>query len=170
MSTYPQLFKMKRLNRKFTPDEDAKLKKLVGNFGESSWEDVAAFMSGRNPRQCRDRWFCYLSPSINNSPWTEEEDDRIIRLQPIYNGKWVKMSKKFKGRTDVQIKNRWNILKKRVAEKPKTIKDQKILNEEAPVTVAQAQEVTVFPNIFDQLSQIFDNYQEDMDFLFGFSA
>ena len=80
------------------------------------------------------------------------------------------MSKKFKGRTDVQIKNRWNFLKKRISEKNKEIKEQKNKIQETPVTVAHQQNMTIFPNIFDQLSQIFDNYPDDLDFLFGYSA
>ena len=102
----------KRLNRKFTPEEDEKLKKLVNSFGDSAWDEISSMMPGRNPRQCHDRYTYYLSPFINNSPFTEEEDKRIIRLQPIYNGRWVSMAKKFKGRTEVQLKNRWNTLRK----------------------------------------------------------
>ena len=106
--------KTKRTNHKFTAQEDAKLRKLVREYGTCSWEEVASHMEGRNQRQCHDRWIYYLSPSINNSPWTDEEDERLLSLCKELNYKWVKISKHFKGRNDTQIKNRWNTLKKKL--------------------------------------------------------
>ena len=172
MTSTPQTQKAKRMNRKFTPEEDARLNKLVYNFGETAWEDIASFMNGRNPRQCRDRWTYYLSPSVNNSPWTEEEDQKIIKLQPEFNGKWVKMSRKFKGRTDIQLKNRWNILKKRLYQteaKPLTEKCQE--SEPVPETITQAQEPQGDPisDIFEQLNSVFSCLQDDYD-LFAASS
>ena len=102
----------KRTNHKFTYEEDRMLRKLVKDYGESNWDEIASFMKGRNKRQCHDRWYYYLSPKINNQPWTDEEDQRLIKECYNMNGKWVQISKKFKGRTDTQIKNRWNLLKK----------------------------------------------------------
>ena len=102
----------KRTNQKFKPEEDQYLRKLVKQFGLFAWEEIANLMGTRNARQCHDRWHYYLSPRINNEPWTEEDDRRLIKECYEMNGKWVKIAKKFKGRTDTQIKNRWNILKK----------------------------------------------------------
>ena len=169
-----------RTNRKFTAQEDAVLKKLVHEMGENCWPDLASKMKGRNARQCHDRWFNYLSPKINNSPWTPEEDDRLINLCYTLNGKWVKIAKRFKGRTDTQIKNRWNTLKKMyplpgITKKPedgqiafenisfpkiktsteKTDDDQKIRN--------------MTGNVFEQLASIFteaDNPPVDNTFDF----
>ena len=100
----------KRTNRKFKPEEDALLKKLVRKYGTLSWDLIAAEMHGRNARQCHDRWRFYLSPKINNKSWTPEEDRILIQAYTELNGKWVKIAKRFKGRTEIQIKNRWNIL------------------------------------------------------------
>ena len=97
---------VKRRNRKFRPEEDRRLRNLVKKYGEMSWDEIAAKMEGRNVRQCHDRWYYYLSPALNISPWTEEEDKKLIMLTQEYNGKWVEISKKFNRRTDVQIKNR----------------------------------------------------------------
>ena len=102
----------KRTNRKFSYDEDRALRRLVKQFGESSWDEISKHMNERNPRQCHDRWCFYLSPKINHSPWTDEEDKRLIKAYTELNGKWVQISKRFKGRTDTQIKNRWNTLNK----------------------------------------------------------
>ena len=161
----------KRMNHKFTHEEDMKLKKLVNNYGESAWDEIAALMDGRNPRQCHDRWCSYLSPSINNSPWTPEEDKRIIKLQPEFNGKWVQMSKRFKGRTDIQLRNRWNILKKSMKQpvRPKTqipkTKSVPSIKDESPPKNTET--TNLFPNIFDQLSLLFaDPDPEDPTFSF----
>ena len=102
----------KRTNRKFSHEEDQKLKDLVKQYGEHAWEEIALLMNGRNTRQCKDRWVYYLSPRVSNEPWTDEEDEKLIRLTKQLNGKWVQIAKRFKGRNDTQIKNRWNILRK----------------------------------------------------------
>ena len=168
-----------RINRKFTSQEDTTLKKLVHDLGENSWSDISLKMKDRNPRQCHDRWFYYLSPKINNSPWTPEEDERLITLCYQLNGKWVKISKYFKGRTDTQIKNRWNILNRKfrlpgipkTEESPKvffqgiflpkpteTIKQESIINEESMVG-----------DIFQQFLVIFnENENNSLDNTFDF--
>ena len=103
----------KRIKRnKFTPEEDLALKTLVAQFGEYNWERIASHMPNRNERQCHDRWIYYLSPNINNEPFTKEEDELLFKLVSQMGGMWVQISKKFNKRSDKQIKNRWNLLKK----------------------------------------------------------
>ena len=132
-----------RTKNKFTSDEDQRLKDLVHEYGENSWEEVAEQMPGRNVRQCKDRWTRYLSPSVNKSKWTNEEEKLLIKLVKDLNFKWVQISKHFKGRTDNQIKNKWNTLKKYVhikkqsKGKRKQIKVQKI--EEFPIEADEKQ-------------------------------
>ena len=126
----------KRVNRKFKAEEDALLKKLVRKYGTLSWDLIAAEMHGRNARQCHDRWRFYLSPKINNKSWTPEEDKLLIQACQELNGKWVKISKKFKGRTEIQIKNRWNILKRAInptkTKKTKTTNQKNKLESSSP--------------------------------------
>ena len=111
-----------RTKNKFTPEEDKRLEELVEEFGENSWEEITEQMEGRNVRQCKDRWTRYLSPNVNKSKWTPEEEKLLIKLVKDLNFRWVQISKHFKGRTDNQIKNKWNILKKHVhiTKKPKS--------------------------------------------------
>ena len=111
-----------RTKNKFTPEEDKRLEELVQEFGENSWEEITEQMPGRNVRQCKDRWTRYLSPNVNKNKWTVEEEKLLIKLVKELNFKWVQISKHFKGRTDNQIKNKWNILKKyvHISKKPKT--------------------------------------------------
>ena len=66
--------------QKFTEEDDKKLKELVQQFGTKSWAEIAAAMGNRNQRQCKERWEYYLDPTINNSPWTKEEEQRISTI------------------------------------------------------------------------------------------
>lgn len=95
---------------KFTQNEDAILTKLVGEFGENNWETIAKVMPNRNPRQCRERWINYLSPSVSKAPWTPEEDLLLEQKYKEFGSKWVKIATFFPNRTDTMIKNRFNVL------------------------------------------------------------
>lgn len=97
----------------FTPSEDNKLKQFVQMVGDKDWELISQMMENRNPRQCMERWNKYLSPDINRSPWTDEEDALLISKHAELGAKWVKISKFFNNRTDAALKNRWNVLLRR---------------------------------------------------------
>ena len=94
--------------KKFSQDEDNRLKYLVCLYGEN-WETVSHFMRTRNPRQCRERWTNYLSGKKTQAPWTQYEDEKLKELYQKYGPKWVKISSHFPNRSDVSIKNRWNV-------------------------------------------------------------
>ncbi|OHT15658.1 Myb-like DNA-binding domain containing protein [Tritrichomonas foetus] len=98
---------------KFTSEEDAKLKQLVNQFGVNSWNQISQNMVHRNPRQCKERWFNYLSPMIRKTPWSTEEDELLERKVNEIGPKWVKIAKFFPMRTDIHIKNRWLVLSRK---------------------------------------------------------
>ena len=98
---------------KFTVEEDEKLKEIVHKYGSSDWELISSKMPGRNVRQCKERWQNYLSPDVNNSPWTQEDDDLLIAKHAELGAKWVKIASFFVGRSDTSIKNRWMVLQRR---------------------------------------------------------
>ncbi|KAK8886705.1 hypothetical protein M9Y10_042172 [Tritrichomonas musculus] len=97
----------------FTPDEDCLLIDLVAQFGNDSWTTIASFMEKRNARQCKDRYTSYLSPTINNGPYSEEEDELLRKKYHEIGPKWVKISKFFPNRTDISVKCRWAVLNRR---------------------------------------------------------
>ena len=99
---------------KFTPAEDAVLKDLVAQHGERNWKLIASNMVNRNARQCHDRWTFYLSPDVNHSPWTQEEEEKLVTLICKLGPHWVQIARFFAGRTDTQIKNKWNVIKRRM--------------------------------------------------------
>lgn len=96
-------------------EEDKYLVQLVGEHGPRNWRKIADMMTNRVAKQCRERWHHHLCPGINKTPFSEEEDAAIIRLQATIGNKWADMVREIPGRTDNSIKNRWNsTLKKRV--------------------------------------------------------
>jgi hypothetical protein len=92
---------------KFTAQEDELLKQLVDKYGTDKWFLIAEEFPNRNGRQLRERWVNYVSPSVNNTPWTPEEDEILLANVSEYNNKWSSMTKLFRNRTDVAIKNRY---------------------------------------------------------------
>lgn len=99
-----------RVNCRFSAKEDKHLADLVARYGENDWKTIANKMPGRNKRQCKDRWTRYLSPNVNNGPWTEEEENKLINLVHSLDHRWTEIAKHFQGRNDSQIKNRYHIL------------------------------------------------------------
>lgn len=96
-----------RVRKKFTPEEDLQLTKLIAKYGPRKWDKIALSMPGRTGRQCRDRYANYLNPSLVNGPWTEDED--ILLEQKVFElgQHWNIITKFFKGRSANNIKNRW---------------------------------------------------------------
>lgn len=94
----------------FTSYEDARLKLLVQQYGVKNWDLISYMMPNRTPRQCRERYKGHLAPEILNLPWTPQEDRLLIEKYTIMGRKWSKIAKFFVGRSDSNIKNRWQML------------------------------------------------------------
>jgi hypothetical protein len=94
--------------RKFTQEEDLKLRSLVESLGMNSWDEIAGYLPGRNGRQCRDRHKNYLVDSLVTLPWTPEEDAIVIQKFHQIGPKWVEIGKLLSGRSGNNVKNRWH--------------------------------------------------------------
>ena len=97
----------------FTKFEDQVLRHFVMKYGTNRWEMAAEYLGTKNKRQCKDRWRKFLDPAIENDDFTDEEDQLLMKLYNEMGNKWVAMSKMFKGRTDIQLKNRFKVLQRR---------------------------------------------------------
>ena len=140
---------------KFTPFDDLRLRNLINPNGINDWEEIAKKMKNRNARQCRDRWEYYLSPHVNNGPWTHEEDVLLFQKYNEYGTKWTTISRFFRGRTNTCCKNRWLLLK-RMAEKAEKIAKQQQQKQEQ-----QKDEQLKGNSLFDiETTSLFD---EDVD-------
>lgn len=110
--------KERNKKRKFTQDEDEKLRELVQNHGQKQWDVIARNLRKltnieRTPRQCRDRWKHYLSPSVSQKEWNITEDRLLLTCTQKYGAQWAALVKFFPGRTDINLKNRWNKLQRK---------------------------------------------------------
>ena len=102
----------KRVN--FTKEEDEKLKQLVARFGENNkWKQISDRFPNRNIRQLKDRWTNYLSPNVVNRAWTQQEDFLLLQSIQRFGRKWKSITQFFPGRTDIQIKSRFNVLQRK---------------------------------------------------------
>lgn len=102
-----------RTKGKFTHEDDEKLMDIVEEVGEDDWVKVAQLMGNKNARQCHDRWSKYLNPEVNLSPFTLEEDILLLTVYKNIGPKWVAILKYFKNRSDVCVKSRYRVLKRR---------------------------------------------------------
>jgi hypothetical protein len=101
------------VKRKFTPEEDNIIRNMVGDGEPPSWSIISRSLVGRSARQCRERWRHYLWPQISPEPWSAEEDSRLRDAFDLTGPRWSIIAQRFPGRTEVNVKNRWSILKRR---------------------------------------------------------
>ena len=105
-------------NAPWSAEEDEILTMIVTKNGAKDWTGVAKALIGRIGKQCRERWHHHLSPDVIKRKWTLDEDMLIIKLFKEHSSRWSEMAKFVPGRTDNQIKNRYNSnLKKRFHDK-----------------------------------------------------
>jgi len=104
-----------------TEEDDILMDKLKAvKPGESvSWTAIAKAIPGRTAKQCRERYTLSLDPQISRGPWTEAEDECIIRMYAEHGSRWAKMRQEIPTRTENQIKSRFKTLK-HAFEKDKT--------------------------------------------------
>ena len=136
----------------FTKEEDTYLLYLVSVFGTNQWNVIASLIGSRNARQCRERYKHYLSPHINNSPWTSEEDFILLSKYEQLGPRWAKIASFFNGRTDVAVKNRYTAL---------VAKDPKIAQQMKPIAVVEKTEEIELTEFGDDIFSAFEEYIND---------
>lgn len=104
---------LKRPKKIWSAEEDVLLGELIERFGAARWSTIAAYMPGRQGKQCRERWHNHLNPEILKSAWLEDEEWRLFLLHRLYGNKWAILAQMIAGRTDNTIKNHWNSIMRR---------------------------------------------------------
>ena len=105
---------------KWSRQEDLSLISLIrkymgkGSGSTNVWRIIAMNIEGRTQKQCRERWYNHLDPSIKVGHWSVPEDRLLLELQNKHGKKWSVISEMMKGRTQNAVKVRWNILQRKI--------------------------------------------------------
>jgi hypothetical protein len=116
----------RRKSYPWTDAEDMRLLVAVSRFGAKDWRSIAEFVgAGRNSSQCNQRWCRALDPAISHKPWSEGDDQKLLRaVEVLGKASWCQIAKIMTGRTDLQCRYRYLQLAKvtevseKVAEEP----------------------------------------------------
>lgn len=98
--------------------EDEALKEIVIANGAKNWikisnslnEKVHKGLPMRQGKQCRERWYNHLSPSLQKGKWSSSEDLVILEKQKELGNRWSEIASLLEGRTENQVKNRFKSL------------------------------------------------------------
>lgn len=94
-------------SRKWTEDEDLKVKELVNMHGAGNWVRIATDLGSKTPKQIHARYRDYLRPGLVDSvdkPWTEEETRKLATLHQKYGNSWSQLATLMAGRSANSIK------------------------------------------------------------------
>mmetsp|Transcript_2067 Transcript_2067/g.2154 ORF Transcript_2067/g.2154 Transcript_2067/m.2154 type:complete len:718 (-) Transcript_2067:346-2499(-) len=103
----------------WSPEEENILREIIHEKGPKYWKEISQELKGRyrdmgrTAKQCRERWYNHLDPTIKRGDWSEDEDLLLLKKQLELGNKWSEISRMLPGRNENSVKNRWNSLAKK---------------------------------------------------------
>uniref|UniRef100_A0A7S1PFG9 Uncharacterized protein n=1 Tax=Percolomonas cosmopolitus TaxID=63605 RepID=A0A7S1PFG9_9EUKA len=101
---------VKRLQKQggWTHEEDQLLLQAVKKFKERNWNKISESVPTRTATQCLHRFRKVLDPSISKSPWSDQEDQRLLDLVAEQETlSWSAISAQMPNRNAKQIRERY---------------------------------------------------------------
>jgi len=95
---------------KWSKEEDQKIKNLVEEYGYD-WSKISNIVKTRTSKQIRSRYIFYLDSKLNNTEFSQEEDEMVQKLFPIFKTNWVKYINYLPNRSAKIIQNRYRSYK-----------------------------------------------------------
>jgi len=85
------------------------LSKAVAQNKGRNWKRIAESLPGRTDVQCLHRWQKVLNPELVKGPWTDDEDNLVLRLVAEHGPqKWTSIAEHLPGRIGKQCRERWH--------------------------------------------------------------
>lgn len=97
--------------RRWTEEEDERLRNAVAQYGDTRWKEIAAVVGTRDNVQCLQRWRKSLKPGLKKGSWRTDEDELLRQkvqeklADPTLTWTWVANS--IEGRNAKQCRERW---------------------------------------------------------------
>jgi hypothetical protein len=95
-------------------EEDELLRTYVPLEAKGNWVGIAVHVPGRTAKQCRERWYLCVDPTIRRDPWSAEEDELLLKLHREFGNGWALISQQLPGRTENAVKSRFKSLERKV--------------------------------------------------------
>jgi nuclear transport factor 2 (NTF2) superfamily protein len=97
----------------WSEEEDNLLLRLMRQYnGDKCWTKIAESIPGRTAKQCRERFYLNLDPTINREPWTRQEDELLVDLHRRLGNKWAEIKRNLPGRTENGVKSRFKSIQR----------------------------------------------------------
>ncbi|KAL0233265.1 hypothetical protein GEMRC1_012010 [Eukaryota sp. GEM-RC1] len=93
----------------WTNVEDEILKASVMKFGTNQWDRISSLLVRKSPKDCKARWNEWLHPSIKKTPWTREEEEKLLYYCKLMPSQWRSISQAV-GRTPHQCITHYQFL------------------------------------------------------------
>lgn len=132
-------------NENWTKEDDSLILEHVRKNGPYNFVKLEQLI-GKKHRQIRERWLTHLSREVSKIPWSNDEDEILIRKQRECGTNWGLITLSLPGRSDICCKNRWCMLMR----ERKKIKEKDPLPgiiPQNPDAIAQPASAPLFPDL-----------------------